>query len=663
MTKNVEGNYFNLKIARISFLFLFICLSLIFSAWSVSSASLPVSWPDGVIKDASIVSITPFDGKYVMRVKVDTAGNGCWLNNGNDKYILSWGFDSTDQGKDECPQCLGSDRKGTLNHPGENPNVIITGTESYNPCIVNDCDGSGISKYMSFFKDFVVSSIDDAHSLNISVSAPKADCGKEGRGTVKKSFTLKANEIMGKCYKDKDNDGYTSSDSVEAVSCPEYYYPESHFQDINEIDCDDSNPSVHPGALEVLNGLDDNCNGEIDEGLGTITINQVKLDGVPLDENKTLDTTSGMHSISITLSSDKNFSNVKVKADVQTIDDGVVYASSQTGAFDMSSGNSYSKEISLTIPCGLKCEYNLMISADAEGRTFFTQYKINIPQPCDLDLYIDNGYLPGRQCTNESASIRFHTHAISAFPPDSAPTDIFLDGNKIFINQLPFGMSDLDWGLGLGLLEEGLHTLMIITNPNNQLQETNTHNNNFTYSFLVENCSLPADTTPPGAVTGLKAGSKSKTWIYWTWTNPGNSDFSQNIIYIDGFEVARTSNNHYNATGLKSNTYYTITVKTIDYSGNINNSGVSDKQKTDKSISNDGHKDESNLDNNQADEELSLQTAPPVRHTNINDSSSLITLSSAQAKPSLTAWPFYIILLIIAIVLLLLLILIIIAAR
>jgi N-acetylneuraminic acid mutarotase len=34
-----------------------------------------------------------------------------------------------------------------------------------------------------------------------------------------------------------------------------------------EGDCDDANPSVHPGAVEVCNGIDDNCNGAIDEGL------------------------------------------------------------------------------------------------------------------------------------------------------------------------------------------------------------------------------------------------------------------------------------------------------------------------------------------------------------------------------------------------------------
>ena len=59
-------------------------------------------------------------------------------------------------------------------------------------------------------------------------------------------------------FRDTDNDGYGDlNDQLAACSLP-FGYAE------NGDDCDDQNAQVHPGAAEVCNGFDDDCNGLTD---------------------------------------------------------------------------------------------------------------------------------------------------------------------------------------------------------------------------------------------------------------------------------------------------------------------------------------------------------------------------------------------------------------
>lgn len=102
-----------------------------------------------------------------------------------------------------------------------------------------------------------------------------------------------------------------------------------------------------------------------------------------------------------------------------------------------------------------------------------------------------------------------------------------------------------------------------------------------TVNFVVSaNNTNQSDTTPPGPVSGLTAIAKGKNFITWNWTNPSDSDFSQAIIYINGVNVANTSNHMYNATGLTANTTYTIRINTKDTSGNVNFMNVTNTQTT-----------------------------------------------------------------------------------
>ena len=74
-------------------------------------------------------------------------------------------------------------------------------------------------------------------------------------------------------YVDSDGDGFGNpSIVVEACETPDGFVT-------NGSDCDDSNELSYPSANEICDGLDNNCDDEIDEGLNTIFYADVDGDG------------------------------------------------------------------------------------------------------------------------------------------------------------------------------------------------------------------------------------------------------------------------------------------------------------------------------------------------------------------------------------------------
>ncbi|MEO1257396.1 MAG: BspA family leucine-rich repeat surface protein [Bacteroidota bacterium] len=75
-----------------------------------------------------------------------------------------------------------------------------------------------------------------------------------------------ADEFPGQAwYDDQDGDGFGSGNWQNACQRPVGCFTAAELQAVSG-DCNDQDDDVHPGATEVCNGIDDDCDGEIDEG-------------------------------------------------------------------------------------------------------------------------------------------------------------------------------------------------------------------------------------------------------------------------------------------------------------------------------------------------------------------------------------------------------------
>jgi hypothetical protein len=136
-----------------------------------------------------------------------------------------------------------------------------------------DADGYGTSSLSTQACSQPGGYVSNASDCNDSSAGIKPGAAEVCDG-VDNNCNGSTDEGMGSTwYRDADGDGYgTWSQSIQACSQPSGYVP-------NASDCNDSTSSISPAAWESCDGVDNNCNGSTDEGVGSTWYRDADGDG------------------------------------------------------------------------------------------------------------------------------------------------------------------------------------------------------------------------------------------------------------------------------------------------------------------------------------------------------------------------------------------------
>ncbi|MES2565385.1 MAG: MopE-related protein [Bacteroidota bacterium] len=207
----------------------------------------------------------------------------CYADVDNDGYRpnSTSTVNSSDMDCADAGEAVVSDPVGDCN---DNNSNIYPGRMEICNGLDDDCDGfvdEGTTT--TFYRDFDADGYGMASSgTTVACSAPSGyvpnnmDC-HDGNASMYPGAT----EIIGDgidqnctatevCYADVDNDGYRPN-STSTVNSSDMDCADAGEAVVSDPvgDCNDNNSNIYPGRMEICNGLDDNCDGFIDEGTTT----------------------------------------------------------------------------------------------------------------------------------------------------------------------------------------------------------------------------------------------------------------------------------------------------------------------------------------------------------------------------------------------------------
>jgi M6 family metalloprotease-like protein len=242
------------------------------------------------------------------------------------------------------------------------------------------------------------------------------------------------------------------------------------------------------------------------------------------------------------------------------------------GLYFDENGNSHLEIITQSIPPGVKNEHSVMITQNSDGSyslDIMKQYNITfLPPITTMDQFnlTDGSTLPIKFTARNSTTDEFiYDDTVNVTITNSTGHLITYFTNGTDTDSIRIDTAEEQYAVDFNTLDYPELTI----NETYSIQVT-FGNINSLQGYAIAYFTL-VDRTPPSPITNLHS-TPGPTHINWTWTNPPDPDFNHTEVYLNGTFITTipAPQNYYNATGLLPDTSYELSTRTVDASGNIN---------------------------------------------------------------------------------------------